>query len=53
MTQTKTLRKAAEECGISLPTAFRWRHKMLKLSNLLMSKTLEGIVEMDETWFKF
>ncbi len=53
MVDSKSLRIAAKECGINLTTAFTWRHKFLKLADLLMSKQLEGIVEMDETWFKY
>ena len=53
MVDSKTLRVAAKECGINLTTAFSWRHKFLKLADLLMSKQLEGIVEIDETWFKY
>jgi transposase-like protein len=53
MVDSKTLRVAAKECQINLTTAFEWRHKCLKLSDLLMSKQLEGIVEIDETWFKY
>lgn len=53
MVDSKTLRVAAKECDINLTTAFMWRHKFLKLADLLMSKQLEGIVEIDETWFKY
>ena len=53
MLDSKTLRKAADECGISLPTAFNWRHKFLKFGDFLKSKQLEGIVEIDETQIKF
>jgi hypothetical protein len=52
MVDSKTLRVAAKECGINLTTAFVWRHKFIKLDYLLMSEQLEGIVEIDETWFK-
>jgi transposase-like protein len=52
MVESKSLRVAAKECGINLTTAFRWRHKLLKLADSLMSNKLEGIVEMDETYFK-
>ncbi len=45
------LRPAAAECGISLTTSFRWRHKFLKLTDNLTDHRLEGIVEIDETHF--
>ena len=50
-----SLRKSAQFCGISLPTAFYWRHKILdalrkKLDQ--MGSKLKGIVESDETYFR-
>ena len=46
------LRKCAEVCGISLDTAFNWRHKILDaLQNMQSDTTLKGIVETDETFF--
>ncbi len=53
MVDSKSLRIAAKECVINLTTAFTWRHKFLKLADLLMSKQLAGIVAMDETCFKY
>ena len=47
------LREAADECGISLKTSFNWRHKFLKLVDNLTDSRLEGIVEIDETEFKW
>lgn len=48
----KPLRRCAEVCGISLETAFRWRHKILDaLQNMQSDVTLKGIVESDETFF--
>ncbi len=52
MMESKTLRKAAKECGINLKTAFNWRHKLLSLGDLLKSERFDGIVEIDETIFK-
>ena len=47
------LRRCAEECGITLPTAFAWRHKILDaLQNMMAEVKLEGIVEADETFFR-
>lgn len=47
------LRRCADECGISLPTAFAWRHKILDaLQNMMNSVTLDGVVEADETFFR-
>ncbi len=49
MINGKFLRQAASECGIALSTSFRWRHKILKLTENLTDKHLDGIVEIDET----
>jgi transposase-like protein len=35
MLDSETLRKAAARCGIHLSTAFRWRHRFLKLADQL------------------
>ena len=55
--QGLSLRKIVEKMDnkISLPTAFYWRHKMLKvLSNINDdgNNKLGGIVEADETFLK-
>ncbi len=47
-----SLRKCAEIVGISLPTAFHWRHKILDaLQNMQNDTNLSGVVEADETFF--
>lgn len=46
-----SLRKSAEICGISLPTAFVWKHKILDaLQNMQNEVKLNGVVEADETF---
>ena len=45
------LRKIAKLTGISLPTAFYWRHKVLNALNEMQSEKLNGVVETDETLF--
>ena len=46
-----SLRKTAQICGISLPTAFAWRHKILDyLQQIQDNIKLDGIVEADETF---
>jgi len=47
------LRQSAEELGISLTTAFRWRHKVLRGYSLHPSRKLTGIAEADETFFRY
>jgi len=46
-----SLRKAAKRCGIVLDTAFRWRHRFLKLPKNKKAAAIGGIVEADETYF--
>ena len=52
MIDKKTLNESADECGISLRTAFVWRHKILDTIKEAAEKNyLEGVVEADETFF--
>ena len=47
-----SIRKSADICGIHRNTAFYWRHKILDaLSSVMNEVELDGIVEMDETFF--
>ena len=46
----RTIRKSATFCNIAKSTSFRWRHRFLKGSNLLLPNSLNGIVEIiDQT----
>jgi hypothetical protein len=47
-----SLRKAAKRCRIDLGTLFRWRHRFLMKPKGLKAKSVEGIVEVDETFFR-
>lgn len=47
------LRQSAQELGINLKTAFRWRHKVLQGYSLHPSRKLSGIAEADETFFRY
>lgn len=52
MMEGAPIRKASEECGISVRTSFLWRHKFLDTLNDIMNGVkLDGVVEMDETFF--
>ncbi|MDA8346714.1 MAG: IS1595 family transposase [Thermaerobacter sp.] len=51
MSQGMTIRQSAQDVGISVPTAFYWRHKILSALRNLPKPTLSGIVEADETFF--
>lgn len=50
MSQGMSIRKCAKEVGISVPTAFYWRHKILSGLRKFSQETLQGIVEADETF---
>jgi len=52
MLEGKTLRRCAEELGISLVTSFNWRHRYMKRPENTYEERLEGIVEADETYFR-
>ena len=47
-----SLRKAAARCGVSLDTAFRWRHRFLTTAKDVKAKVVAGIVEADETFIR-
>ena len=52
MMQKMSIRQCAEHCGISIPTSFEWRHKILDaLQNMQNEVILNGTVESDETYF--
>lgn len=52
MTEKKTLKESAMACGVSMGTAFAWRHKILAaLKPSGKSVCLAGVVEADETYF--
>lgn len=51
MIEKYPLRKCAEICGISLQTAFYWRHKILDALQTMMNEVeLDGAVQADETY---
>jgi transposase-like protein len=45
--------RTAVKVGVSIPTAFSWRHKLLKQYEKEAGLTLAGIIEADETFFLF
>lgn len=52
MLDNLSLRRCAEECRISLPTAFSWRHRILDgVRTFLQDYVADGIVETDETFY--
>jgi transposase-like protein len=53
MKDSKTIRSSAHEISVNKNTSFLWRHKFLKLLNIQKDTHLSGIIEIDETFFKF
>lgn len=51
LSESLSLTKAAERCGIDRTTAFRWRHRFLPQSGKQEAKC-SGITEIDETYFR-
>lgn len=52
MANKMSLRDTAEDCDISVRTAFMWRHKILDaLAKKSSDVSLSGIVESDDTYF--
>jgi transposase-like protein len=49
--ESYSIKKSAEHCNVAISTSFRWRHRMLKISQEIKAKKLHGIVELDETYF--
>lgn len=48
------MRKSAEYCGISLPTAFYWRHKLLDIVKVYVQRIkLNKLIEVDDTYFSY
>ena len=46
-----TIGKTAKRAGISIPTAFSWRHKVLSILKDIEDDSLSGIIEADDTFF--
>src|SRR3990170_2113287 len=45
--------RTAQRSGVSIPTAFNWRHKILDNMKNLEDCSLSGIVEADDTFFLY
>ncbi|WP_448216715.1 transposase [Endozoicomonas sp. 2B-B] len=52
MSHSTTLRVAASECGVTLRTSFRWRHRFLVVLEDDQGNDLGDIVELDETFLR-
>ena len=51
LSESLSLTKAADRCGIDRTTAFRWRHRFLPRSDR-QNGQCTGITEIDETYFR-
>lgn len=52
MLDSLSIRKSAVKLGVSIPTAFRWRHRFLKAIQIIQPERMSGVVEADETFFR-
>ena len=52
MVRKLSIRKSAEECNITVRTAFMLRHKILDALRLSDKTELKGVIESDETYFR-
>jgi transposase-like protein len=51
LNQGLSVRRTAALCCVSVPTAFRWRHRFLRAATKHSPAQLEGITEVKKTWF--
>lgn len=50
----KSLRECAKQCNISLPSSFKWRHRILAALQAQQNQTiLKGIVESDDIFIAY
>ncbi len=53
LADSETVRKAAEKVEVSKSTSFRWRHRFIHLMSKDIPAELNGIIEADETYFRY
>lgn len=51
MADGHSIRTVAARLGVSVPTAFKWRHRFLQYPISVQPASLTGVVEADETFF--
>jgi len=51
MIQGLSIRKSADNCKIANNTSFKWRHRFLQIPATHQPSKMNGIVEVDETYF--
>lgn len=47
-----TVKQAAQRLAVAPSTAFRWRHRFLRVPRQLKPQTLAGVIEIDETYVR-
>ena len=52
MLNSDTIRKSAEQISVNKKTAFLWRHRFTEWMNINQPQELNGIVEVDETYYR-
>ncbi|MCJ8314850.1 MAG: IS1595 family transposase [Saccharospirillaceae bacterium] len=52
MLKRETIRACAEKIGVSTVTAFNWRHRYMQATQHTFEAKLEGIIEVDEMYFR-
>lgn len=53
MADSLTVRETAERLEVSVSTAFRWRHRFLRAIVSQQPRQVEGLLEVDETYFLY
>jgi transposase-like protein len=53
MAESLSIRKTAQQIGVSTATAFRWRHRFLQAIVSQQPRQVEGLLEVDETYFLY
>lgn len=53
MARGKSIRETAKRLGVAVSTIFNWRHKVLNALKRMELKEFEGILEADETFFRY
>jgi hypothetical protein len=53
LSEGSSVRQAAKETGVSKNTSFKWRHLFLLNANNLKAEVYHGVVELEETKFKY
>lgn len=53
MVQGRSIRESAKRFDVAVSTIFNWRHKVLNALKRMELKDFEGLLEVDETFFRY